>query len=63
MPADGKRWLVDDQLRQADITVAVAWTFTQRALETLILPDTHPRLSRFSAHAETLPAFVAYPYE
>ena len=62
MPADG-RWLVDDQPRQADVTVAVTWTFTQRALDAIILPGVHPRLSQFAAHAERLPAFMTYPYE
>lgn len=63
MPADGQRWLIEDQPCQADITVAVAWTFMQRALETPVPADVHPRLARFAADAETLPAFVAYPYE
>jgi glutathione S-transferase len=62
MPGDG-RWLVDDRPRQADVTVAVAWTFIERTLKALILPKVHPRLSQFAARAETVPAFVAYPYE
>jgi glutathione S-transferase len=57
------RWLVDDRPCQADVTVAVTWTFTQRALDALILPGDHPRLSQFAARAETLPAFMTYPYE
>jgi glutathione S-transferase len=67
MPQDAThqdgRWLVDDQPRQADVTVAVTWTFTQRALDALILPEAHPRLSQFAARVETLPAFTTYPYE
>jgi glutathione S-transferase len=62
MPGDG-RWLVDDRPRQSDVSVAVAWTFMQRTLDAVILPEAHPRLLQFAARAETLPAFMAYPYE
>jgi glutathione S-transferase len=67
MPQDGThqggRWLVDDRPCQADVTVAVTWTFMQRALKALILPEDYPRLAQFAVRAETLPAFMAYPYE
>lgn len=60
---DDERWLVDDRPHQADVTVAVAWTFTQHLLPGLSLAEGHPRLSGFTARAEALPAFIAYPHK
>lgn len=46
---------------QADVTAAVAWTFTRMMLpESLVIAD-HPALQALSAYAEQLPEFVATP--
>jgi len=49
-------------LRQAGVTVAVAWHFTQRVLPEVVPAMDFPRLAAFSQAAETLPAFRAAPY-
>ena len=49
-------------LRQAGITVAVAWHFTQRTLPEVVAANSFPQLSAFSAAAEALPEFQAAPY-
>lgn len=54
-------WLVGDALTQADVTVAVAWRFTQLMQPELILQRDHPALAAHSARAEQLPAFLALP--
>ena len=51
-----------DAVRQADVTVAVAWTFTQRMLSAVVPAAAHPRLVAFSAAAEELPEFIAAPH-
>jgi glutathione S-transferase len=52
-------WLVNSTLTQADITIAVAWRFTQLMQPELIAPQDYPALAAHSARAELLPAFVA----
>ncbi|SFS04442.1 Glutathione S-transferase [Dyella sp. OK004] len=54
-------WLVGETLTQADITVAVAWGFTQLMQPELITTARHPALAALSARAEQLPAFMALP--
>lgn len=54
-------WLVGDTLSQADITVAVAWGFTQLMQPELIAGEDHPALAAHAARAEQLPAFAALP--
>ncbi len=54
-------WLVGDTLTQADITVAVAWGFTQLMQPELIQAADHPALAVLSARAEQLPEFAALP--
>lgn len=49
-------------IRQAGITVAVAWHFTQQVLADVVPADDFQRLVAFSAAAETLPEFMAAPY-
>jgi glutathione S-transferase len=60
--AAGRReWLVGEVLTQADITIAVAWRFTQLVHPELILPQDFPSLAAHSERAEKLPAFLALP--
>lgn len=56
-------WLCGGRLTQADITVAVAWRFTQHILPGAIEPARYPALAALSARAEALPAFVGAPLE
>jgi glutathione S-transferase len=58
-PGDG--WLAGDRPLQADISVAVAWRFTQDMLPGRIDPAAHPALAAFSARAEALAPFLATP--
>ncbi|HEV2675303.1 MAG TPA: glutathione S-transferase C-terminal domain-containing protein [Aliidongia sp.] len=54
-------WLVDTRPRQADISIAVAWRFTQDLMADRVAASEHPALRTFSALAEALPAFLACP--
>jgi glutathione S-transferase len=58
---DGATWLFGSDISQADITVAIAWRFTQHAVPKRIVPDDFPGLVAFSARAESLPEFIACP--
>lgn len=49
-------------IRQAGISVAVAWHFTQHMLPELVPASAHPRLVALSAAAETLAEFRAAPF-
>jgi glutathione S-transferase len=57
----GEPWLVGDRALQADISVAVAWRFTQDLLQDIVSPANHPALATFSQRAELRPEFLAYP--
>ena len=48
---------------QPDITVAVAWRFTQLYIADVITPANYPKLAAFSVNAEKLPEFVSTPVE
>lgn len=61
--AGKKGWLCGDRLMQPDITVAVAWRFTQFMLAEVVDPARYPAIAAFSARAEALPEFVATPLE
>jgi glutathione S-transferase len=66
--SDGQPWLVGARLTQADVTVAVAWRFTQfmQADYPVLKPvdlARFPALARLSARMEALPAFVATPID
>lgn len=50
-----------DQFDAADVTVAVAWNFTQMMLPEIVSKAAYPRLQAFSEFAENLPAFVNTP--
>jgi len=49
-------------LRQAGITTAVAWHFTQQMLPEVVPAGDFPRLAAFSQAAEALPEFRAAPH-
>jgi glutathione S-transferase len=51
-------WFGGPTPNQADITVAVAWRFTQSHFADLVQPSAHPRLAAHSQRAEQLAAFV-----
>ena len=57
------QWLCGERLTQADITVAVAWRFTQHMLPGAVEPSRYPALTAFSAQAEALPSFLGAPLE
>ena len=56
-----QQWLFADAMTQADVTVAVAWRFTEFAAPTIASLAERPALLAFSARAERLPAFIATP--
>ncbi|RFU46446.1 glutathione S-transferase family protein [Paraburkholderia sp. DHOC27] len=56
-------WLCGERLMQPDITVAVAWRFTQFMLPGVVDETRYPALAAFSARAEALPEFVGAPLE
>lgn len=56
-------WLVTDQPMQPDITVCVAWRFTQYVIPDVIDAARYPGLTEFSEYAEKLPEFVSTPLE
>jgi glutathione S-transferase len=56
-------WLVGDRLMQPDITVAVAWRFTQFMLPGAVDAARYPALAAFSERAEALPEFIGAPLE
>lgn len=61
----GEAWLFADRPLLADISVAVAWHFTQAILPDLaavVVPGHHPALTVFSQRAEALPEFRAFPH-
>lgn len=55
--------LTCNPLMQPDITIAVAWRFTQLYVADVIAPTDYPQLAAFSAKAEALPEFVSMPVE
>ncbi len=56
-------WLLGDVLSQADVTVAVAWRFTQLIRPDLVTPEQFPTLAALSERAEGLQAFAVLPPE
>ncbi|PWB79040.1 MAG: glutathione S-transferase [Methylocystaceae bacterium] len=56
-------WLSGERPLQSDVTVAVAWRFTQHLLPEVVRSASFPRLAAFSARAESLPEFVSTPLE
>jgi len=58
---DGDSWLFGDELTQADVSTAIAWSFTQLHFPDFAQARNYPGLVRFSARTEALPAFQACP--
>ncbi|MGH8779192.1 glutathione S-transferase family protein [Paraburkholderia sp.] len=61
--ANREGWLCGERLMQPDITVAVAWRFTQFMLPEAVDAARYPALAAFSERAETLPEFIATPLD
>lgn len=57
----GDRWLFGGTPTQADISIGVAWTFTQIVAAKVVAAPTYPALAAFAARAEQLPEFIALP--
>jgi len=55
--------LVGDTLTQADISVAVAWGFTQFTQADRVPKSRYPAIAAFAAQLEMTPEFVAYPVD
>jgi glutathione S-transferase len=49
-------------VNQADITVAVAWRFTQSRFPDVVTSAAHPKLAAHSARAEKLPVFAEFDF-
>ena len=60
---DEHPWLITQQMTQADITVAVAWRFTQLFLPEQVPAADYPSLVTFSTGVEQFPEFVSTPPE
>ncbi|MGF7130383.1 glutathione S-transferase [Paraburkholderia sp. EB58] len=56
-------WLFGERLMQPDITIAVAWRFTQFMLPGVLDAARYPALAVFSERAEALPVFIGAPLE
>jgi len=56
-------WLFGNALTQADVTLAVAWTFAQRVAADLVPTGDYPKLAAFAARAEHTPEFLAFPVD
>lgn len=59
--ADTSDWLVNGEFSQADLTISVAWQFTQFMMPEIIDVNQYPALSVLSQKAEALPEFMATP--
>jgi glutathione S-transferase len=56
-------YLVGNTLTQADISVAVAWGFTQFTQADRAPKSRYPAISAFAARMESTPEFAAYPVD
>lgn len=56
-------WLAGERPLQADISTAVAWTFSRNLVPDIVRDDDFPHLAAFAARAEALPAFRATPHD
>jgi glutathione S-transferase len=54
-------WLFGPRPSQADVTTAVAWSFTAFALPGAVEASGHPALADLARRAEATPAFLATP--
>ena len=55
-------WFTGEDLMQPQITVAVAWRFSQHAVPDMVPAADFPRLATLSARAEQHPAFQAFAF-
>lgn len=60
---EGSAWLFGENISQPDISVAIAWRFTQHAVPRRVPADEFPGLVAFSKRAEALPEFMACPLD
>jgi glutathione S-transferase len=56
-------WLISESPMQPDITICVAWRFTQHVIPNIIDRINYPALTEFSKYAESLPEFISTPLE
>lgn len=61
--ATAKPWISGNSMGQDDVTIAVAWRFTQFNSPALIDPARYPALAAYSARAEARPEFIATPLD
>lgn len=59
----GDAWLFGARPMQADITAAVAWTFSNFVLPEKLDAKRFPTVAKFTARAEALPEFASSPLE
>ena len=59
----GNGYLVNEMPTQADISVAVAWGFTQFVQPDRAPKEKYPQIAAFAARLEKLPEFAAYPVD
>ncbi len=55
-------WFGGAKPNQADVTVAVAWRFTQSRFPEVVKAAAHPKLAAHSARAEKLPVFAEFDF-
>jgi glutathione S-transferase len=55
-------WFTGEELMQPQITVAVAWRFSQHGVGDVVPADDFPRLATLSQRAEQLAAFQAFDF-
>lgn len=53
----------DDTLNQASLTAAVAWSFSQYTVASVVKAEAFPNLQRLAERLEQHPAFKKYPIE
>ena len=58
-----KQLIDSEALTQASITAAVAWSFSQFTVASLVKADAFPNLRRYAERLEQHPAFKKYPIE
>ena len=56
-------WLVTDEMLQPDITICIAWRFTQFMIPHVVAVNQYPALAALSTKAETYPEFIETPLE
>ncbi len=59
----GDGWLIGERPTQADITTAVAWTFTRNLVPEIVPAEAFPAVARHAARAEALPEFLTSPFD